>query len=509
MTAQANPKAYANAYPLNEVSFHTIDLANPSNGWKQLQNALAESGRELSDWAIRLLRSGLDGTVRCIAYEPFYVCKDHADLHSHFYSKKFASQGPHVGRLHFFNRAELDKEVLIRSPTDYEREYIGYSVIRPVAHQNIGRTIIDPSKIRRGGVNGFYVLKTRYSTRIFGSELSVSGFPYTSQDSDATLCGHSALWSICRYLSQRYPQYGELLPYDLIAMTHQRQGRVVPHRGMSYEDYSTILTEFGTHPVIIQAKQSLREASLLAAAFKDICTYIESGVPILASVGGHAVAVIGHTLDFTNTAELQDGWFIDHSSFFDSFIINDDNQFPYSKLTNNPYPQEQQTVVEGVAKNRFFIQDVNAAVCPLPEKVFLTAARARNICARALNLKREEIERLGEAPFVTRLFFTSSAAFKKRKIDTLSGKAQLEGAPLFVAQLHLPHFIWVLEVAPFVDYRNGTCCGEFVLDATAGSLDNALIYSLVGRELEYANRRITFASSPERYSQFTHNLGEN
>ena len=344
MTALAESKALASAYPINEVSFQVIDSGYPTAGWKALQQTLVSLADSFSYWSVRLFRSGLDGATRCIAYEPFYVCKDHTDLHSHFYSKKFAMQSSHVGRLHFFTRAKLEKEVLIRSPSDYEQDYIGYSVIRPVAQRNIGRTIIDPSKINRGSKDGFYVLKTRYTSRLFGAGLSVSGFPYTSQDSDATLCGHSALWSICRYLSQRYPHTGELLPYELISMTHQRQGRVVPHRGMSYEDYSAIMSEFGTHPVVIQAKHGADDTVLLPAAFEDICTYVESGVPILASVGGHAVTIIGHTLDFANAPDVKDGWLIDHSSFFDSFIINDDNQFPYSRLTHNPYDDQQRSI---------------------------------------------------------------------------------------------------------------------------------------------------------------------
>src|SRR5699024_58610 len=119
-----------------------------------------------------------------------------------------------------------------------QQHYMGYAVIRPVAQRCLGRTVIDPSKIGRGIPQGYFVLRTRFKVRLFGTELSIEGYPYISQDSDATQCAHAALWGVCRFYSERYSHYRELLPYDLITMTGNDFGRVVPHRGMTYTDYS-------------------------------------------------------------------------------------------------------------------------------------------------------------------------------------------------------------------------------------------------------------------------------
>lgn len=29
------------------------------------------------------------------------------------------------------------------------------------------------------------------------------------------VCAHAAIWGTCRYLSQKYPSYRELYPYDI------------------------------------------------------------------------------------------------------------------------------------------------------------------------------------------------------------------------------------------------------------------------------------------------------
>ena len=70
---------------------------------------------------------------------------------------------------------------------------------------------------------------------------------------------------------------------------------------MTYSDYSKILSDFGCHPLITRIKTSIASLSLDADAFDDVYSYVESGVPVLASFARHVVALIGHTSDFTRT----------------------------------------------------------------------------------------------------------------------------------------------------------------------------------------------------------------
>src|ERR1017187_4489727 len=52
--------------------------------------------------------------------------------------------------------------------------------------------------------------------RLAHDELRLT-YPYMSQDTEATVCAHTALWSTCRYLSERYTMYPETYPYYFIA----------------------------------------------------------------------------------------------------------------------------------------------------------------------------------------------------------------------------------------------------------------------------------------------------
>jgi len=202
-------------YNINELESFTIDLTSPETGW----NALQQRCSTLSEWGVTTLRDGLDGYVQCIVLEPYYTCKDHRNLYSNFYSKKFLEVSSNCCRLHFFSRPDVAPKDLLANEEKYRDHYIGFSVIRPVNIRCLGRTVIDPYKIGKGLKEGYYLLRTAFKVRINGTLFEVLGYPFTAQDADATLCAHSALWGVCRYFSERYTHYKELFPFDFIRMT--------------------------------------------------------------------------------------------------------------------------------------------------------------------------------------------------------------------------------------------------------------------------------------------------
>ncbi len=190
-------------YKINELQSFHIDPAAPEAAW----NALQGKCPFLSDWGVEKLRDGLNGHVQSIVLEPFYMCRDHRNLYSNFYSKKFLEVTSNCSRLHFFDVPNLQPKALLASPEKFQPGYVGFSVIRPVKTRCLGRTIIDPYKIGKSIKDDYYLLRTPFKAHINGTEFEIRGYPFTAQDADATLCAHSALWGVCRYLSERYPVY--------------------------------------------------------------------------------------------------------------------------------------------------------------------------------------------------------------------------------------------------------------------------------------------------------------
>ena len=248
-------------------------------------------------------------------------------------------------------------------------------------------------------------------------------------------------------------------------------------------------------------------------AFKDLYSYVESGFPVLASLRvppgvGHVVSLVGHTIDY-GKAMPGASEFIDSSHFLKQFVVVDDNCFPYRTLG---YEDDLENYAVMYEKNgeKAGINNIVTMTCPLPEKVFVPAEDAREKAFRHCQKFLSTLKQTGSAPFVTRLFVTNSSAFKRRKLD--QAKRQKDRAASVVVNLHLPHFIWVMEVAPLDAYKNRLCTAEIVLDATAGSSEEGMIYLRIGKQVHFACKTTTAWSriedAPIQFAQYTHNLGE-
>lgn len=512
-------------YESSNLKTIQIPDSDITNGWMQVKAHCSF----LTDWGVELLRSGLDGHVKTILIEPKYICKDYRNLFSQFYSKKFVERAAYCSRLHFFSKPGLSVDDIWSYPNDFKGSYLGYSVIQPVKDRCIGRTIIDPFKIGKSQ-NTFYCLRTDNKVHINGVEYHVCGYPYFSQSSEATVCAHVSLWGVCRYLSQRYSKYAEVYPYDIIEMTNSAPGRRVPYRGMTYSDYSEILGSFGCFPVVIRPRTDQKSWSQDQDAFHDIYAYVESGFPVLVSYKGHVATIIGHTIQDNIGIHAPDNMKVGdsnvitrfHNSFslMKQFVIIDDNFFPY-KLLGYPSDSENYGAKFKTLIPTPSIDSIYATVIPLPEKAFLPPAATRALAYRyfhrgeVLPLLDKTITDLGlptTEPLISRLFLTSSIAFKRRKGLCATGKLVEGEKPdrlsSLAIDLNLPHFIWVMEISPLSLFNKGKCIGEIVIDASTSMDECEFVYMRVGNTIFYNDDQNTPSDGLQSYLQYTHNLGE-
>lgn len=409
----------------NRLKFYSV--GDDEDEWERLRSECPHFSPKTK--TIKMLRSGLDGHVKVVVLERSYICKDHRNLHSRFLSKKFRDRPSHCSRLHFFSSEQINRDSLFRRPIEAQDHYLGFSVIRPIPERELGRTVIDAEKMGLTHEGGAYYMRTRFRANLNGVDLYLQGFPFMTQDVEATGCSHAALWGICRYLSQRYSEYSEFRPYDLVLRTSPERGRVIPYRGMTHADYATILADFGCHPVSFTTRVG-------EDSFLDVCAYVESGIPVVASMQnqkdgpGHVVNLIGHTTN-ENQSFRRKGFFhetpagettlhiADSAAFLDSFIINDDNLFPYRNLGFEGLGR-----TDHYLKSRNYdIEKIHTVVAPLPEKVYLSASLARKVAYTVLEelAKDEKVRDQFLQPkdnhLITRLFFTTSRAFKARKLE--------------------------------------------------------------------------------------------
>jgi hypothetical protein len=484
--------------------------------WLQVQKATREVSHVpiLSDWGLDLLKQGVGHIAKTVLVEPSYVCKDHCDLVSHYYSRKFNPNSGICSRLHFFSRHFGGlTDIVCADPN--ELGYMGYSVVRPVPHRCIGRTMIDPSLLDIGYQQDLFCLSAETCVHLGGLPLRTRGYPYMSQDNEAMVCAHAALWGVCRYYSERFKIYAELHPYDLINLTTAQEGRACPRHGMVYQDYSKILSDFGTYPVIVRLKNGPWDKNPQnPTAWRNLCAYVESGFPVLASLAspkadsGHVVAVVGHTVDYSLGTPDERG-IINHTDFFRELVVVDDNAFPYQRLGKMGAPDNYGDTFTDAPFGR---ESIHTAVCPLPEKVFLTAEVIRPLMEGYLSKIWPEVQKTGEGPWVKRLFLATCHSFQAHQLKSAKARAlsYSDNLDFILTLTRLPHFVWGLQVGPKSLYVNKhMCTTEIVVDATSGPYDpDAVLYARIGNSLLFPNgKSYTVAHANPEFPLFRHNLG--
>ena len=512
------------------IKFRLVEIVGDNDSslescWKQVQDA---SGGLLTDWGVEKLREGLDGFVKSILVETPYVCEDFQSLHRHFYGRKFRERPSKCARLHFFNSVVSEHDLL---EDEANHSYIGFSVIEPLVKRCIGRTVIDPQKVGHS-LDNVHLLSTRFTNRIGGKRYDCSGFPYRTQSNEATVCAHVTMWAVCRHLSQRFKLYRKHMPYELIEMAGRRNGRVVPHHGLSYADYSEMLDRFGCHPIIVSnhgfgptpfsaSSDKIVSQRHFVSFLKSLYCYIESGFPLIATFGGHVVSIVGHkSLEQKLVAERTEvavgdspsDTLIHASELVDEYIAMDDNCFPYQVLPRTPNKEG-----DGYSRS---LEQIRGVVVPLPDEVFLRPRDVDGYVAKLL--KEQDFKQLVDTfmnentkgePLVYRPFLTTGVSFKQFKLEQqkVTPNDYAIGLQLL---LSLPRFVWCVEFSTPSLKAEDRAFGEVLLDATAGESDLEPIFIRIGSNITRSpvlngdTQLDYFKDNPYiKFAQYRHNLG--
>jgi hypothetical protein len=314
------------------------------------------------------------------------------------------------------------------------------------------------SPASRGPASAFASL-CRETVSILGTELTVNGFPFISQDADVTVCAQSAVWMLLRYFSNRYRLYPETYPFQVANLTKDYSiGRIYPSGGLYVWQMSESLRQLGFAPVIYTRSAFENFEHLLY-------TYIESGLPVLAGLKDHVVVAFGHRSDFSKAIVHTEPVFT--SEFNDALVVNDDNCVPFQLL------HRDSTNLGGPHLSRHVFEDIVDFVVPLPEKVFMPAEGFQTVVMAILQKDKElSVSALSPAlhqkQLVLRLFLTSGKSYKKHLAERGMGHPTVEE---MYRNIPLPHFIWVCEISDRDAFARHDVRGEIIWDATRNACE--------------------------------------
>jgi hypothetical protein len=413
------------------------------------------------------LKEYLSDAVGGVLIEYPYVDKDYRSTFYHYYAKKGGVYSPHSARLHFFDSGvewkQSPQSLVVNGSHDLSTDealnshYFGFVVLRPTRINTIGRTMLSPKAVK--GASGL-LIEHRHKAHVLGYRLHVSCFPFMQQHTDIAVCAHAACWAILRHYSERYSLYREVLVHDISKLGREFDpGGLLPSLGITYRDAERIFAAVGNYPLLV-VKGDIEDD--MCRFHDELLAYLESGFPLFGvqSTRGHAVAIVGYRRNDLVAQTTGDNFQGRAWDFVTDLAVVDDNLAPYHPVSRN--------CVNGAD---YCIDDFDAFIVPLPEKMFLPAAAAFRWANEARDdAMFEHFEHLTETKeLVTRCFVTTTASWQ-RFVREQSGSLPPDFVDIALS-LTMPQFVWVVEYATPAQRSAKRVQARLLLDATAGTRD--------------------------------------
>lgn len=383
--------------------------------------------------------------VTSILVETRYIDADWRSEHSRFYSTTYARYPSVAHRAHFF-AADLPTDLGdLSGLTD---AYKGYTVLRPLPSQPVGRTMIEPPVELADGTR----CEAIENVDVLGWPMKVRGMPFISQDAQYLRCAHSDMWMVLRHSYLRH-QLGRRLPAEIHDAT--RGGvvvaRQVPSEGLSHQQMMAGIATLGLSPatLVLPASSVASQQAGFLGLFPILCRYVNSNISPIVFSQNHVWLIVGYTRKGSAA----------HSQL--TLYRHDDAAGPYIRV-DDPWNEPS-------ASHQPWLQ----VIIPLPPKIYMTGERAEVVgrwwfeqwlqTAPATN-PLKEVQAKGELTFRTIGMDSSDYKF---------GLAKRHGFDSDIARRYRmapwPRNLWIVEA---VDRTlrgdpGGSVLGEVIIDPTA------------------------------------------
>jgi hypothetical protein len=467
---------------------------------------LLDEFRPLSPAPRRTLANTLQYAVKRlkpkkVLVESDYICKDYRSEYSALYSKRFKKFSDRSTRLHFFASSDVSVD-LLKDPSRDSTEfgYLGYIVMRPTDVGRVGRTLLPHPA---WDSNKFYIPCTAYfPAHILGCEFSIEGMPFCQQDGMVMTCAQAAVWMACHLLSRRVGLSAPL-PHEINESCSRYYlgwvGRALPSGGLTVENMVNGLSDLKYSPIFHRIDGPDQRKNV---AVEMVCKYIESGIPVILMLPGHAVTACGYVYDPDRNIQ-QKGPVVGFENWVKALIVHDDAVGPYrimpvdetarADLVNSDVADL--LMPEGWPERRIrntTTKQIEGVIVPLPDKVYLTGDW---VCRIARSLIDDRViqqpvsiaSKRGEqspAKFLHALHADSDDRVVLRAyfLSAESFKASMRVAPLrgtmsptvreHYQTVSMSRLIWVVELTlsdelQKQDEADRHVYGEVLLDSTA------------------------------------------
>ncbi|MCM1244854.1 MAG: hypothetical protein NC293_04320 [Roseburia sp.] len=373
-----------------------------------------------------------------------YYDSDYLSTYYEHYSQKFRKYDKACCRLHF----------------EKEDEYYGYVTLRPIINdKKLGKTYFSPQLLVESEA---YLMISNYTAHVYGQSFEIECFPWKRQQTDISVCAHTAMWTVMRYFGNKFKNYADITIGDIIDRVENDWGRKTPSRGLDPVQISDVFKQYDLNPLILGGEK--RTDYLFV---DEIMAYVESGLPMVGFLNApeHAISIIGHgqiSYEFLDNPKMLDQLIdretgvIPHARLIKSLYVMDDRFFPYMEM-----PVDVPT-----SKNKldYGLNQLSYAVVPLYSRMQLTYS---DVYSRLTTwIKAGELN--WEEQKVCRIYITSANSLKREVFKSESMATELKEILL---TLSMPKFIWCVDLAGIDNYKKHLTSGRIIIDTTSATLD--------------------------------------
>ena len=434
------------------MSFERYEVMTVQQALSEQTVGLSQTGPALG--LGRLLNSLATAATTAVV-ERDYIDVDYSASYYDQRVRSFSPTDRGTTRIHFFSD-QLTKRRFVNATrqtiTTMKSSYVGFTVVRPDRPVTLGRTLIScPSTI--SGKPARFPTRNTTPVDLAGIPLAVESCPYMSQDTKIMACATAALWMSTTPLAEKI---SGMAPHNTAEITSKAMslnrpfGPAVGKRGLTLSEMEQALLEMGFDPSIY-FRPSPQELVEICHLFSD------SGIPpilLIESNGiGHAVTVIGYTLQSpTCPKDSIPGAFPAHQ-FVSELIIHDDQRGMYLLAeANGSTDGDGNPITELIIKTEGGVAQAtcNAILVPLPRRVMLDVMEVQTQAEEWI-VQAKSLRVIEDRDVVYRTILVRSNVFKQTLLEHRDSGSSTGGYPAYLVEfargLPMPRYIWLVEIS--------------------------------------------------------------
>lgn len=286
-----------------------------------------------------------DVGTQSIVCESGYIDRDYLEDYAHYYVKCFPDYERKCTRLHFFNSA-ISEDDLVEILSNFTEDshktisdaYLGFAIVKRLPQTIFGRTCLKTYE----GQGRYFPTLQNYKIHLFGIPLSQRSLPFQEQDQVAAACATSCLWSIFHATGKLF-QHRIPSPVEITnAATSQMpaQTRVFPNNSLNVEQMAQAIRHVGLEPhfVSVLNQDYLLKSTLYAYSRGGIPSALivylvdTSNHPHVVDPIQHAIAVCGYRLSGAAPTAVGGTGVLSIASTIDKIYCHDDQIGPFARM---------------------------------------------------------------------------------------------------------------------------------------------------------------------------------